>query len=399
MICPLDQRQNTQQGEAIKVIETSNWGFPTTVWFGLNRIQDLAKAIIDLGFKNPLIVTDAGLARLDMIADLMANLAQANIHHNLFAEIKPNPTGANVEAGVLVARDAAHDSVIAIGGGSALDAGKAIAFMAGQTRPIWDFEDIGENWKAADTDRILPVIAIPTTAGTGSEFGRASVITQESPHRKVIVFHSEMLPKLVIMDPVLTVSLPAHLTATTGMDALSHALESYCAPGYHPMADGLALQAMTMVKRSLVSVTKDGADLDARADMLVASGMACIALQKGLGAMHALSHALGAKYDSHHGLLNAVLMPYVLRHNWPAIKDKMGELSFTLQLGGHPEAVLDWIQELQQHLDIPTTLGAMGLDIIDPNDIAEIAAKDPCAQGNPTQFDKTAALAVLATAL
>jgi alcohol dehydrogenase class IV len=379
-------------------ISAANWSFPTRVWFGSGRATEIVAALAEIGARNPLLVTDQGLASHPMITEMQATLTAAAIDHSTFTQIKPNPTGANVEAGTACLRNGKHDSVIAVGGGSALDAAKAIAMMAGQDKSIWEFEDIGDNWRGANAAAMLPVIALPTTSGTGSELGRSSVITQEDPHRKVIIFHPDMLPKLVIMDPSLTISLPATLTAATGMDALSHALEAYCAPGYHPMADGLALQAMSMIRESLVTAVENGGDIEARSAMLAASGMACIALQKGLGAMHAISHPLGAVYDVHHGMLNAVLMPYVLDFNLPVIEQKLARLAKTLLLGDDAKDFIDWTKALRTQLGVPNTLSELGVRVNEPDLIAHAAAKDPCAQGNPVFLDARAALLILKSA-
>ena len=379
-------------------ISAANWSFPTRVWFGSGRATEIVAALAEIGARNPLLVTDQGLASHPMITEMQATLTAAAIDHSTFTQIKPNPTGANVEAGTTCLRNGKHDSVIAVGGGSALDAAKAIAMMASQDKSIWEFEDIGDNWRGANAAAMLPVIALPTTSGTGSELGRSSVITQEDPHRKVIIFHPDMLPKLVIMDPSLTISLPATLTAATGMDALSHALEAYCAPGYHPMADGLALQAMSMIRESLVTAVENGGDIEARSAMLAASGMACIALQKGLGAMHAISHPLGAVYDVHHGMLNAVLMPYVLDFNLPVIEQKLARLAKTLLLGDDAKDFIDWTKALRTQLGVPNTLSELGVRVNEPDLIAHAAAEDPCAQGNPVFLDARAALLILKSA-
>lgn len=379
----------------------NNWGFPTSTWFGKDRLKDLPKALTEIEARNPLVVTDAGLVDLPVFKGLIEVLCAAAIPHAVFADIRPNPTGEDVAKGVLAAQAGAHDGVIILGGGSALDAGKAIAFMIGQERPIWDFEDIGDNWRRGQTERTLPVIAIPTTAGTGSEFGRASVITDisEQPHRKVIVFHPSMMPELVIMDPVATQDLPPALTAATGMDALSHALEAFCVDSYHPMSDGLSLQALTMIARALPLAYRDGANFEARADMLVASGMACVALQKGLGGMHAISHALGAVYDAHHGLLNAVLMPHVLKANQSRIHGKLASLAQHLQLGSAASDFLSWLADFRAELAIPDSLETMGLTDIDTDLIARMAVKDPCAAGNPVEMDVAFTTSVLHAAL
>ncbi|MDZ7600561.1 MAG: iron-containing alcohol dehydrogenase, partial [Hoeflea sp.] len=317
----------------------------------------------------------------------------------LFHGVKPNPTGANVADGVDALRSGGHDLVVAIGGGSALDAAKAIALMASQTIPMWDLEDIGDNWKRADTSRLVPVIAIPTTAGTGSELGRSSVITHEAETRKVIVFHPRMMPNVVVMDPELTVGLPAPITAATGMDALSHALEAYCAPSFHPMAEGVALNAVRLIKQWLPLATLDGSNLEARGQMLIASGMGCLALQKGLGAMHALAHPLGALHDAHHGLLNAVLMPYVLEFNAPAITDKLDFLGRFLDLPNPTAAgVIEWIYDLRETLTLPHTLAGMGVRDIDIDLVARMGTVDPCAGGNPVPLDQAGLTTILRAA-
>jgi hypothetical protein len=367
---------------------TANWSFPTSVRFGIGRIAELAVVARELGAKRPLVITDSGLKSLPPVLSALDALRAGGFEPALFHDVKPNPTGTNVAEGVKALKAGNHDLVIAIGGGSALDAAKAVALMATQSRPMWDFEDIGDNWTRVDTSALLPVIAIPTTAGTGSELGRASVITNEDEARKVIVYHPRMMPDVVVMDPMLTTGLPAHITAATGMDALSHALEAYSAPSYHPMAEGIALNALQMIKQWLPRATADGNDLEARAQMLVASGMGCVALQKGLGAIHALAHPLGALHDSHHGLLNAVLMPYVVRFNAPAIEDKLAVLARFLDLPKHDSgAVIDWIYELRQTLKLPATLTDMGLKNIDRDRVAAMGAVDPSAGGNPIPLD------------
>jgi alcohol dehydrogenase class IV len=365
-----------------------NWGFPTDVWFGAGRVHDLPKAVRSAGAARPLLVTDRGLRDLPMTAAAVADLERNGFEVGLFTDVKPNPTAANVEAGLRVLHSGRHDLVIAFGGGSGMDAAKAIALMARQTRPIWDFEDIGDHWTRVDPRAMVPVIAVPTTAGTGSELGRSSVITDVAGERKVIIFHPKMLPQIVIMDPALTVGLSPQLTAATGMDALTHALEAFCAPSFHPMAEGLALQALSMIKTHLPRAHADGGDLTAREHMMVASGMACVALQKGLGGVHALAHALGALYDAHHGLLNAILLPYVLEFNLPALTQKMTRLARVLDLPAHtPGAMLQWVLECRRQVAIPETLAMIGIDGARRADVAALANRDPCAAGNPVPLD------------
>ena len=378
----------------------SNWSFPTPVRFGKGRIGELAGMVHDLKRQRPLVVTDAGMKDLFPVQRAMEVLVAGGLAADLFWNVKPNPTGTNVDEGVRAFFDGRHDCIVAIGGGSALDAAKAIALMARQTIPMWDLEDIGDNWKRASMSDPVPLIAISTTAGTGSEFGRSSVITHEGEQRKVIVFHPRMMPDLVVMDPELTVGLPPHVTAATGMDALSHALEGYCAPSFHPMAEGVALNAMRIVKEWLPVAVAQGTDLEARGQMLVASGMGGVALQKGLGGIHALAHPLGALYDAHHGLLNAVLMPYVLRFNMPAIEGKLSVLARFLDLPSQSaDGVVDWIEDLRRDLSIPNTLADMGLTDIDVDKVCEMGAKDPCAGGNPVPLDPSALRSILVAAM
>ncbi len=363
---------------------TGDWSFPTTIRFGPGRIRELPGACKDLGMAKPLLVTDPGLAALPMVADAIARNEAEGLATGVFSDIKPNPVGANVEAGLEAYRQGGHDGVIAMGGGSGLDAGKAIAFMAGQTKPMWDFEDRGDNWKAADPAGIAPIVAVPTTAGTGSEVGRASVILDESDHTKKVIFHPRMLPGIVISDPELTLGLPAHITAATGMDALAHCLEAYCAPSYHPMAEGIAVEGMRLVKEWLPRAVTDGSDIEARAHMLVAASMGATAFQKGLGAIHSLSHPVGALYDTHHGLTNAVVMPYVLDYNRAAIEDRLARLAAWL---GLPEpsfqAVMDWVLGLRRDLEIPHTLAELGVTGQRLDEMSVMAAQDPTAGGNP----------------
>jgi len=385
----------SQDAAALK----GNWNYPTSVKFGVGRIKELPDHCKALGLKRPLLVTDPGLAGLPMIKDAIAANAAAGIPTGLFSEVQGNPVGKNVEDGLKVYRDGKHDGVIAFGGGSALDAAKAIALMTGQTRPIWDFEDIGDWWTRVDPKGIAPIIAVPTTSGTGSEVGRASVITDESTHTKKIIFHPKMLPTIVIDDPELTVGLPAHVTAATGMDALSHCLEAYCAPGFHPLADGVAVEGVRLIATALPRVMQDPSDLDARAEMMAAAAMGATAFQKGLGGMHALAHPIGALFDSHHGMTNATLMPYVLAFNRHAIEERIARLAAYL---GLPQASFDGFQafvlNLRQQVGVPHTLGELGVDAHRSDEIAAMAIQDPSAGGNPVQFDLTAAQSVLAAA-
>ena len=362
---------------------SSNWNYPTSIRFGAGRIAELAEACRSAGMSRPLLVTDPFLATQPMTANALRLLQDAGLDAAVFSEIKPNPVETNVDRGLEAMRSGRHDGVVAFGGGSALDAGKVIAFMAGQTRPMWDFEDIGDWWTRADSAGIAPVVAVPTTAGTGSEVGRAGVITQEATHTKKVIFHPLMMPKVTICDPELTVGMPPHVTAGTGFDALAHGLEAYCAPSYHPMADGIAVEGMRLVKEYLPRAYRDGADLEARAHMMSAAAMGATAFQKGLGAIHALSHPAGALYDTHHGLTNAVFMPYVLAFNRPAIDPRIERLSAYLGLPARFEAFLDWVLALRAELDVPHTLEGLKIGPERFDEMAAMAPEDPTAGGNP----------------
>lgn len=364
-----------------------NWNYPTRVQFGVGRIAGLPLACKELNISRPLLVTDSGLTSQPFIADMVAANVAAGLPTAIFSEVKSNPTGANIEAGVRAFKQGGHDGVIAVGGGSGLDAGKAIALMSGQQRPMWDFEDVGDNWLRVNVAGIAPCIAVPTTAGTGSEVGRAAVIVNEETHVKTIVFHPKMLPQLVIADPALTRGLPPRITAATGMDAFVHNLEAYCVDAYHPMADGVALEGMRLVKEWLPVAYKDGANLVARSHMLVASSMGAAAFQKGLGAVHALAHPLGALYDKHHGLLNAILVPYVLAYNKATIEHKLVHIGRCLQLPDTSfDGVLQWVLDLRKALGIPHMLAEIGVPGDEHRRIGEMALQDPSAGGNPIKL-------------
>ena len=367
----------------------STWSYPTSIHFGAGRISELPDACLSMGIDRPLLVTDSSLAKMPMLRDAADACERAGLAIDVFSDIKSNPVEKNVTDGVAVLKAGSHNGVIAFGGGSALDVGKVIAFMSGQTLPLWDFEDIGDRWTRADPDGILPIIAVPTTAGTGSEVGRAGVIGNQGTHTKNVIFHPKMMPTLVISDPLLTVGLPANLTAWTGMDALAHCLEAYCARGFHPMADGIALEGMRLIKRFLQRAVNDGNDIEARSAMLAAAAMGATAFQKGLGAIHALSHPVGALYDTHHGLTNAVFMPYVMAFNRRAIEDSMRLLALHLELPKPSfQAVLDWILNLHAEFDIPHTVQDIGVDNSRFDQLAAMAVADPTAAGNPIELSE-----------
>tara|TARA_Y100000816_G_scaffold90272_1_gene62323 strand:+ start:204 stop:1367 length:1164 start_codon:yes stop_codon:yes gene_type:complete len=364
-----------------------NWNYPTTIWVGKDRIKDLYLACSNLNIRNPLFVTDKDLINLQMAKEVISIIKKEINNIVVFSNFSGNPFGENVEEGVKEFKKNNCDGVIAFGGGSGLDVGKAIAFMSAQNRPIWDFEDIGDYWKRANNENIPPIIAIPTTAGTGSETGRASAIINKETGIKKIIFHPKFLPAIVILDPILTKDLSPRLTGATGMDALAHNLEAYCAPGFHPMADGIAIEGMRLIKKSLLNAVHNGNDLDARSDLLAAASMGSTAFQKGLGAIHSLSHPLNAKFNIHHGLSNAIFMPYVLTFNRDAIEEKIISICDYLNLSKSFDSYLKWILDLRKELKIPHKLS----DVIDPNkidldELSEMALNDPSTTSNPKKL-------------
>lgn len=362
----------------------ANWNYPTPIRFGAGRISELGEACRELGIGRPLLVTDPDLAKLPPMEAAVRSLESAGIPVKVFSGVKPNPTDLNVLDGLNVFRTEDCDGVIALGGGSPLDAGKTIALMAGQERPLWDFEDVGDNWKLINEMAMAPVVSIPTTSGTGAEVGRAAVITDSEAKSKRLIFHPKMMPGRVIADPELTVGMPAKLTAYTGFDALAHCLEAFCAPGFHPMADGIALEGLTLIRDNLRTVVAEPQNLAARGAMLSASIMGAVAFQKGLGAIHSLSHPVGGRFDTHHGLLNAVFMPYVLEFNREALDGKWERLSEVL--GADP---LKWVLELRKDLGIPHTLADLGIDE-SVLELASAATADPSGGTNPRPLDDAA---------
>jgi len=366
---------------------TGNWSYPTAIRFGAGRIEEIADACHQAGMKKPLLVTDRGLASMEITRKTLALLAQAGLGDAVFAEVDPNPDEKNLEAGIRAYNDGGHDGVIAFGGGSGLDLGKVVAFMCGQTRPVWDFEDVGDWWTRADADSIAPIIAVPTTAGTGSEVGRAGVISNSVTHEKKIIFHPKLLPAIVICDPELTSGMPAAITAGTGMDAFAHCLEAYCSPHYHPMSQGIAIEGMRLVREYLPRAFADGSDLEARAQMMAAAAMGATAFMKGLGAIHALSHPLGARYNTHHGTTNAVVMAPVLELNRGAIEDRIERLAAYLGIDGGFDGFLNYVKQLNASLGIPANLGELGVTDPDIDWLVEAALKDPSVGGNPVPMD------------
>tara|TARA_B100000424_G_scaffold238149_1_gene204055 strand:- start:2088 stop:3251 length:1164 start_codon:yes stop_codon:yes gene_type:complete len=369
-------------------MKKSNWNYPTTMWVGENRIKDISLACKNLNLKKPLFVTDDQLVNKKIVKDTLINLKNENVTVEVYSNVKGNPTGTNVHEGVVFYKEKKCDGVIAFGGGSGLDVGKAIAFMSGQTLPIWDFEDVGDNWKKANSEKISPIIAVPTTAGTGSETGRASVILNEKTGVKNIIFHPKFLPSIVILDPTLTIDLPPNVTAATGMDALAHNLEAFCAPGYHPMADGIALEGMRLIKKWLLEAVKNGSNIEARMNMLTAASMGSTAFQKGLGGIHSLSHPVNAVNNIHHGLSNAIFMPYVLSFNRDVIENKIVKVCEYLDLKDKSfDTFLNWVLDLRNNLNIPHKLS----EVIENNDfdldkLSKMALNDPSTGGNPKKL-------------
>jgi len=372
-----------------------NWNYPTTVRLGAGRVVELADAVKAAGMQKPLFVTDPVLAKLPMTEKAMALLPSAQ----MFSAIKPNPVEQNVTDGIIAFKRGGHDGVVAFGGGSAIDVGKLIAFAAGQTRPLWDFEDVGDWWTRANSAAIAPIVALPTTAGTGSEVGRAAVVTDEKTHTKKIIFHPLMMPKITICDPELTVGMPPIITAGTGMDAFAHCLEAYCGPFYHPMADGIAVEGIRLVKENLATAVKDGDNIEARANMMAAAAMGATSFQKALGGIHALSHPVGSLYDTHHGLTNGVFMPYVLVFNRKAIEQRIKRLAAYVGLRPNFRAFLDFVVTLREEIGVPHTLSGLKIDDAKIDTIVAMAPKDPTAGGNPVPLDKRAARTIFMRAL
>ena len=368
-----------------------NWSYPTQIRFGAGRISEIVEACVAAGISKPLLVTDKGLAEMPITARALELMEEGGLGRAIFSEVDPNPSDLNADAGIALFREGGYDGVIAFGGGSGLDLGKVIAFMSGQTRPLWDFEDIGDWWTRADSNAIAPSIAIPTTAGTGSEVGRAGVITQSATQEKKIIFHPKMLPSVVICDPELTIGMPPFLTAGTGLDAFAHCVEAYSSPHYHPMSQGIALEGMRLVKDFLPLAYKDGNNIEARAQMMSAAAMGATAFQKGLGAIHAISHPVGAMHHTHHGTTNAVCMPGVLQFNKPAIEERFTHVAEYLGISGGFDGFCAFVDELNTAMNIPKTLTELGVTDPDVERLVESALRDPSTGGNPIEmtYDNT----------
>ena len=367
---------------------SANWSYPTSIRFGAGRISEIADACAVAGITKPLLVTDRGLATMEITTRTLDLMEAAGLGRAIFSDVDQNPNEKNAAAGVKVYCEGGHDGVIAFGGGSGLDLGKLVAFMAGQTRPLWDFEDIGDWWTRADADAIAPIVAVPTTAGTGSEVGRASVITNSETQQKKIIFHPKFLPSVVISDPELTVGMPGFITAGTGLDAFAHCVEAFCSPHYHPMSQGMALEGMRLVKEYLPRAYADGTDIEARGHMMSAAIMGATAFQKGLGAIHALSHPVGAIYHTHHGTTNAVFMPAVLQFNKPEISGVISQAAAYLDISGGFDGFCDYVDGLNSSLGIPKTLSGIGVSNPDIDKIVAGALSDPSTGGNPVKMTK-----------
>ena len=365
---------------------SANWSYPTSIRFGAGRISEIADACAVAGITRPLLVTDRGLATMEITTKTLDLLEAAGLGRAMFSDVDPNPNEKNAAAGVKAYNEGGHDGVIAFGGGSGLDLGKLVAFMAGQTRPLWDFEDIGDWWTRADADAIAPIVAVPTTAGTGSEVGRASVITNSETQQKKIIFHPKFLPAVVISDPELTVGMPDFITAGTGLDAFAHCVEAFCSPHYHPMSQGMALEGMRLVKEYLPRAFVDGTDIEARGHMMSAAIMGATAFQKGLGAIHALSHPVGAIHHTHHGTTNAVFMPAVLQFNKPKITGVIGQAAAYLDISGGFDGFCGYVDRLNSSLGIPKTLSGLGVKDPDIEKIVAGALSDPSTGGNPVEM-------------
>lgn len=365
----------------------ANWSYPTAIRFGAGRIHELPEVCMAAGIKRPLLVTDRGLATLPITAAALDILESAFLGRSIFSEVDPNPNEKNLAAGITAFKDGDHDGVVGFGGGSGLDLGKLIAFMAGQTRPVWDFEDVGDWWARADASAIYPNICVPTTAGAGAEVGRAGVVTNSETHEKKIIFHPKILASGVICDPELTVGMPKSITADTGMDAFAHCLEAYCSPFFHPMSHGIALEGMRLVKEYLPRAFADGSDMDARAQMMAAALMSAVAFQKGLGAVHAVSHPIGALYNVHHGTTNAVVIGPVLKFNRPAIEEKIEAAARYLDIQGGFDGFYGFVERLNASLGIPANLRELGVTDPDVEAILAGALKDPSTGGNPIEMN------------
>ena len=378
----------------------ANWNYPTAIRVGPDRLSEIGDCCLSLNLRNPLLITDPGIKDFPFINAAVDSCKASGLECGMFSDVQPNPTGTNIEQGVTAFNSGDHDGVIAIGGGSALDAGKAIALMAKQGVSIWELEDVGDNWTKADGAGIASIVAVPTTAGTGSEVGRASVILDEAAKVKKIIFHPKMVPAIVILDPMVTTGLPPMLTAATGMDALSHSLEAWCSPAYHPMAEGIAAEGIRLVRNYLPTAVTSGSDVEARTQMLVASMMGATAFQRGLGAMHALAHPLGALYNAHHGTLNAVLMPYVLIANRQAIEPRIIHLARSIDIPNASfDSFLEWVLELRETVSIPQNLEDLGIDDNQADLIGKMAEVDPSGGTNPILFDASQYQSIFMNAL
>ena len=364
--------------------QPQDWSFPVPIAYGPGRLKEIAGFCRDAGMSRPLVVTDRGSAALPFLADLMRLLSEGGLHAALYSEISPNPRDDEIAGGRAMFRDGGHDGIIAIGGGSGMDGGKAIALTATNDIDLWAFEFEQTPPDMSAHAPFPPLITIPTTAGTGAETESTAMITDTAKGMKWCIWHAELKPALALLDPEITLGLPPHLTAWTGADALVHAIEAYCVPGFHPLCDGVALEGLRLVARWLPVAVAEPGNLQARGAMLAGSCLAGVAFLKGLGMVHAVSHMVGAEYDTQHGLTNAVLLPSVLRFNAGHIEDKVTPMAQAMGLTETGfDAVHAHICALLDDIGIPKTLADIGVSEDCAARIAAKALQDSAAGTNP----------------
>ena len=360
----------------------TRFSFPTTIQFGPGASRLCGPHLKEMGFERPLVVTDKGLAALPLLAQFTATLADAGLAASVYAGVFCNPTGSQVMNGAAAYKAHGADCVVGIGGGAALDVAKIVGLLATREGDVMEYV-----W---DHPRVRPIgdklpyfVALPTTSGTGSEVGRSSVISEEATHVKRVVFSAQILAKVVFADPELTLGLPPAVTAATGMDALTHNVESYLSPAYHPLCDGIALEGVRIAARSLATAVREPGNIDARADMMMSSMMGAIAFQKDLGAVHSCAHALGTVCDMHHGLANALMIDTVLAWNAEVVPKKFDELAHAVGVSGGAAGFLAWLKALKQEIGIVPSLEKAGVDRRSIPKLVAIATADICHQTNP----------------
>ena len=365
-----------------------DWTFPVPIAYGPGRLAELGKHCAAAGAFNPLIVTDRGSKNLPFIKHAQSHISNEGLTSAVFADISPNPRGEEISIGKDAFNTGKHDAVIAIGGGSAMDGGKSICLTASNNISLWDFE-----WEKPapvfDTNHSFPVlITIPTTAGTGAETESTAMVTHSEKAMKFCVCHPRLKPTLALLDPELTVTLPPSLTAWTGVDAMTHAIEAFLVPGFHPLCDAMALEGLSLITKFLPLVMQEPGNVSARGGMLVGSCLAGIAFAKGLGFVHAISHMIGAEYDTQHGLTNAIVLPTVLRFNLPNQHHKIKRMAETMQMSEHTDiAFISQIESILDELNIPKSLAEIDVPISCANRVAEKALLDSAAATNPRHAD------------